>query len=239
MTTETSTSTPPWGLLSSASLVVWDFDGPVCDLFAGNAASGIAERLCTLIGADDCAAAGITGERDPLEVLRRVDATHRRDAPDVIRTVRKRLDEEETEAAETATPTPGAREAMVRLRRGGVRMAVVSNNCEAAVRAYLDRHELSGFFTAGLIGRPEDPSLMKPHPDGLLRVLRASRTRAADAVMIGDSGADARAARAAGVHFIGVHADPGRWQDTDPLDVVHAVPDIESLLHDFVAAQGV
>ena len=237
MTTETST--PPRGLLPSASLVVWDFDGPVCDLFAGNAASGIAERLCALVGADACFEAGIIGERDPLEVLRRMHATHQRDAPDVIRTVRKSLDEEETTAAETAVPTPGAREAMVRLRCGGARLAIVSNNCEAAVRAYLDRHELSGFFTAGIVGRPDDPCLMKPHPDGLLRVLRASGTRTADAVMIGDSRADARAARTAGVRFIGVHADPGTWRDTEPGDVVHAVPDVEALLLDFAAAQGV
>jgi phosphoglycolate phosphatase-like HAD superfamily hydrolase len=128
---------------------------------------------------------------------------------------------------------------MEELARLGKEMAVVSNNCELAVQTFLKRHDLEKHLTAGVVGRPDDPDLMKPNPFGLLQVMHSAGVRPADSVMAGDSRADAGAAQRVGMPFIGVHPDKGRWRRPQPVAMAHAVPDMTSLLPDFVASRRV
>ncbi|MBT2364865.1 HAD family hydrolase [Streptomyces sp. ISL-10] len=201
-------------LFSRARLVLLDFDGPVCDLFAERSAAEIARRLCERIGPDGLRLAGLDpGVTDPLEVLL---STHRADPGDasgLVLAVRKLLAEEETLAAATAVPTSGAVPLMESMSRGGKLLGVASNNCAPAIRAHLGLHGLLAYFTDParpgdghrIVGRPEDPDLMKPHPYALELLLKATGTAPGDGVMIGDSPNDALAAGEAGVRFIGVH----------------------------------
>ncbi|MGI5398092.1 HAD family hydrolase [Streptomyces sp. CA-135486] len=192
-------------LLSRASLVLWDFDGPVCDLFARRAAWRIAAALRDIARPDALLSARIkgVGVTDPLQVMRWVH-----NAPDplgLVGTMRKYLEEAETEAAQTAEPTAGAEPLMTELRVEGKLLAVASNNCEAAIRAYLHLHGLEKYFNDRIAGRPDDLRLMKPDPHSLHQLLDSTGTAAGNSVMIGDSPADAEAAAAAGVPFIGYH----------------------------------
>lgn len=194
-------------LLARASLVLWDFDGPVCDLFAHRKAASIAAALRGIVRPDARLSARIKGVNDPLEVMLQAHAAHPDDSLGLVGTVRKRLEEAETEAAETARPTAAAEPLMAQLRGEGKLLAIASNNCEAAIRAYLHRHGLQEYFNDRIVGRPDDPGLMKPDPHSLLRLLQSTGTAAGDSLMIGDSPADARAAAAAGVPFIGYQPD--------------------------------
>jgi phosphoglycolate phosphatase-like HAD superfamily hydrolase len=230
---------PAWGLLSGASLVVLDFDKIVCDLFVRSPADRIAERLSELAGSEACGRAGVTGLTDPLVVFTRLHAAHRDTAPALVAAVRERLDAEEVAAAESATRMPGAAAVMEELAGLGKETAVVSNNCELAVQTFLKRHDLEKHITAGVVGRPEEPDLMKPNPFGLLQVVHSAGVRPADSVMVGDSRADAGAAQRVGMPFVGVHPDKGRWRRPQPVDVAHAVPDMTFLLPDFVASRRV
>ncbi|MEW2633799.1 HAD hydrolase-like protein [Streptomyces sp. NPDC048389] len=230
---------PAWVLLSGASLVVLDFDKIVCDLFVRSPADRIAERLRELAGSDACHGAGATGLADPLVVFTRIHATYRHTAPGLVTAVKERLDAEEVAAAESAARMPGAAALMEELTGLGKEMAVVSNNCELAVQTFLKRHDLEKHITAGVVGRPDAPELMKPDPFGLLHVLHGSGVRPVDSVMVGDSRADAGAAQRVGMPFLGVHPDEGRWRRPEPVEVAHAVPDMTSLLPDFVAARRV
>lgn len=240
----TSTSSPSQRvreLFSRARLVLLDFDGPVCDLFAQRSAPGIARRLCERIGPDGLRRAGIdAGVTDPLAVL---IATHRADPGDESGrglAVRKLLAEEETLAAATAAPTPGAVPLMERLVTAGKLLGVASNNCAPAIRAHLLRHGLIAYFTDPdrpgdghrIVGRHDDPDLMKPHPYALEALLRATGTAPGDGVMIGDSPNDALAAAEAGVRFIGVHPDAAKRDALRDAGAEHLVDSV----HELVAA---
>jgi hypothetical protein len=85
------------------SIVLLDFDGPVCSVFAGYPAPTVARELRQLTGL------GLIDKDggDPLRVLLR--ATHEAPA-DVARAPSEAFRDKETAAIETATLTPGGHE---------------------------------------------------------------------------------------------------------------------------------
>ncbi|KAF4407128.1 HAD family hydrolase [Streptomyces lycii] len=131
-----------------------------------------------------------------------------------------RLDTQERRAARTARPTPGAAETVRLLHGLGLRLAVTSNNAEAAVRAYLRRARLLGCFlergspgagatsaaggpAAVIVGRDGDHRRMKPEPYCLERAMERHGAVPAASLLIGDATTDVKAARAAGVAVCG------------------------------------
>ena len=95
-------------------------------------------------------------------------------------------------------PRTGATELLRRFAATGMRAGMVSNIGRKALTAALNR-----FYFADLllpVVSRDDVSFMKPRAEGILRVL-ADWQLAPDAVLfVGDSRADVRGARAAGVH---------------------------------------
>jgi HAD superfamily hydrolase (TIGR01509 family) len=91
---------------------------------------------------------------------------------------------------------PGAREAVERLRRLGLSVAVVSN-WDVGLREHLRGLGLDGLtvVTSAEAGAP------KPDPAVFLRTLSKLGARAERALHVGDSEADELGARAAGMHF--------------------------------------
>ena len=90
---------------------------------------------------------------------------------------------------------PGAEALLVRLRTAGVRTALCTNKSAGVATALLSALRLDRHFDAVVAGgtgpRP------KPAPDQLWHALE--RTGGTAALMVGDSGYDLRAARAAGI----------------------------------------
>lgn len=99
-------------------------------------------------------------------------------------------------------PYPGAEAALDRLAERGYRMAVCTNKREALARPLLARLGLADRFAAILGG--DSLPVRKPHPDHLLGTIAAAGGTPQASVMVGDSDADAAAARGAGVPVIGV-----------------------------------
>jgi len=100
-----------------------------------------------------------------------------------------------------ARPFPGIAELLDKLKADGIPAAVVSNNDPEIVRAQLESFlpgKLSSFVGAVDGIRP------KPHPDTILAVLDKYGVKKTDAVFIGDSDVDIKAAVNAGVDSIGV-----------------------------------
>lgn len=98
---------------------------------------------------------------------------------------------------------PGIENILHRLKQSGVRMAIVSNKADFAVR------ELSPLYFEGVIevafGENEAAGIRrKPAPDMVLKALEALHCTVQDAVYIGDSDVDLATARAAGMPCIGV-----------------------------------
>jgi hypothetical protein len=155
---------PPSELAKLASRtrhVLIDFDGPVCDIFAGKPNHDVADELRR-----ELRAAGIdippsvATLNDPLEVFRVVADL----GDDAAIMAQERLTRLEIEAARTARPAPGSADLITTATQTGRTVTVVTNNSGAAVAAYLDQHQLTA-YVGKIVGRDDpDPALMKPSP---------------------------------------------------------------------------
>ncbi|HVY45458.1 MAG TPA: HAD family phosphatase [Minicystis sp.] len=107
---------------------------------------------------------------------------------------------------------PGCRELVVELH-GKIPMAVASSSPRKLVEAVVDRFEMRPRFDAIVTG--SDVERPKPAPDIFLRAADKLGVAAKDCLVLEDSVAGARAARAAGMHVICVpEGDPaGRGFD--------------------------
>ncbi|MER8195858.1 HAD-IA family hydrolase [Streptomyces microflavus] len=194
--------------IAATSGVLFDFDGPVCDVFAGHPAPDVARELAAILAKISTT----TGERvletdDPMEVLRLAP----RAGEDAVRRIDEALTAAEVSAVKAAgIPVPGAMESLRAAQRSGRRVAIVSNNSAACVREFLDLHELDQFVNQ-VIGRyPNRPDLMKPSPFPLGRAAKKLGLRASTCTLIGDSTTDIEAAARAGSMAIGFANKPGK-----------------------------
>jgi len=106
-------------------------------------------------------------------------------------------------AARRVGPRPGAAGALAGLAAAGCRLAAVTDSSRAAVGVL--RRRFPGLFgRLGAVVTRDESGALKPDPAGLLLALRALGAPPALAVAAGDSAADAGAARAAGVRFVGM-----------------------------------
>ena len=135
-----------------------------------------------------------------------VEADRRRFFPDW--TVERLIDHYTREFpryAQWIQPMPGAKEVLAELERAGKRIAVASNSPMEMVERLLELASLRSHvdWAAGVDLVPNG----KPEPDLIDHVLRESGLGREEACYVGDSEFDARAARAAGVYFIGYRRD--------------------------------
>ncbi|MEV6981568.1 HAD family hydrolase [Sphaerisporangium sp. NPDC051017] len=195
-------------LLADVKHVLFDFDGPICDIFAGLPAPTIAATLRAYLAplALDLPP-DIRAQADPLEILRYAPTA----GPLVAETVEAGLRGLELQAALTATPTPGTANVIKQLRTSGRRLAVVSNNSDAAIKTYTENHGLLGYFDH-ISARAlfQDPALLKPHPYLITQALNALGADPALTALIGDSVTDIQSAKTAGILSIGYANTPGK-----------------------------
>lgn len=200
---------PVGAILATKSALLLDFDGPVCHIFAHNRARDIAAGLRTVVREHNGSVPPHLSETDdPLLVLRLVDGLG---SPGLTRALVDALIDAEVTAVDSATPTPGGHEVIAAASATGWKVAIVSNNSEEAVRAYLRRHGLTAHVDV-VASRyaTMPPSLMKPDPHLLHRALGGLHVAADRAVLVGDSATDIQAAHAAGVASIGFANKPGK-----------------------------
>jgi HAD superfamily hydrolase (TIGR01509 family) len=196
-------------LIKRARVVLWDFDGPVCRLFAGHSADGVASDLVSWLEGRGLRGLLTDTEReslDPQVVLRAVDRRH--PGSDLAAELEERLTKEELRAASSAMPTPYADPLIRTWSAVGSRLAIATNNSPRVVRKYLESRGLVGCFAPHIYGRTEELSHLKPDPHCLNRALNAMGAAPADALMIGDTPSDHEAAARAGVPFLGYANNP-------------------------------
>ncbi|MFI0983391.1 HAD family hydrolase [Streptomyces sp. NPDC021093] len=195
--------------VTGATCVLFDFDGPICGLFAGHRAHYIADRLIGwLDGRGFQVPLGEEDRQDPHAVLRAIGAAHP-ESP-LVRDLEQALTEEELRATRSAAPTPYVDELIREWSARGVPLAIATNNSPRAAARYVSARGLDGCFERHIYGRTPDLDRLKPDPDCLNRALRALDADPAKSLMIGDTPSDLYAARRAGVPFLGYAKDDHR-----------------------------
>jgi len=205
-------------LLTASRYILLDFDGPVCDIFAGLPARDVAEDLrAQLIDRfPGPLPTEIAETHDPLLIVRQV-ADH---APHLSPHIDAELCRAELHAVESSAPTPGAAKFLDACQATNRPVAIVSNNSAPAIRAYLNHHGLT-HLVQHVHGRdPHDPRRMKPDTFLLAQTVTALGADPATSVLIGDSTTDIDAARAYGIPVIGYVNKPRKHQTLSPADAL-------------------
>jgi len=109
---------------------------------------------------------------------------------------------------------PGAEGVLDELAGRKVKLSLCTNKPEAITRSVLQQLGIARRFARVVGGRTDMP--LKPAPDMLLLALSKLGVNPARAVMVGDSGADAAAAHAAGTRLVLLRHGYGR-DDLDSL----------------------
>ncbi|HWL81422.1 MAG TPA: HAD hydrolase-like protein [Roseomonas sp.] len=171
-------------------LAIFDFDGTLADSFPWftSALNGAARRFgFRVIDAAEGEALRALG---PREIMRRLEVPGWK-LPWIIRHLRR----EKQAVAGTLPLFPGVPDLLAALPAGGARLAIVSSDSEASIRATL------GPGLAGLIGHYGTSASLFGKPRKLRAALRQTGIPAREAIYIGDELRDAEAARAAGMDF--------------------------------------
>ncbi len=106
----------------------------------------------------------------------------------------------EMKAAQEGRMLPGVKETLLSLKRKGIKVGIVTRNCEEAVRKVLPDLEK---FCDVFISR-DSIKKVKPHPEQLTSVLKALHVTGEETVMVGDHTIDIQAGKSVGMKTVGV-----------------------------------
>ncbi len=194
-------------LVSRAHVVLFDFDGPICSVFAGYPS---VRAVSVTLRALEAAGFDIRPEwlnlEDPHQLL--IDVATQ--IPEAVGIAEDALTRSEVHAVDSAQITVGVTDLIDQVTARGHQWAVVSNNSTESIARFCTRKDFAR--TPSLtVGRPKgEPHLMKPNPYALRHALEILRTPARDAVFIGDSVSDIQAGRAVGIQTVGYANKPAK-----------------------------
>lgn len=211
--------------LSGVRAILFDFDGPLCDVFAKISPSSIAHRIQDSLGWQP-------DFDDPLDLLEHLADGDRQ----ILAKVEDEVVASEVEAVNVAPDTSGGRECISACVQAGLEVAIVSNNSASSVSTFLERQGLLNLVST-IVGRAHaEPEKMKPSPWPLRVALEKLAITSAEAMMVGDSVSDIRAARSAGVRMVALANKPGKKE----LFATFDVPIISDMweLRDVISATG-
>jgi phosphoglycolate phosphatase-like HAD superfamily hydrolase len=185
--------------LGSTELVLFDFDGPLCDVFAGHPAPQVAHDLKLLAG-------DASDAKDPLMVLHQAARRGISSALDI----EDALVAAEVRAVSCSTPTADGLESLRRCLDRGLRVGIVSNNSEDAVTTFLKMHGLAEEVSP-VVGREyRHPELMKPNPWPMRKALTVAGVSVAASIFVGDSLSDIEVAHAVSMRCVAYANQPDK-----------------------------
>ncbi|AZM54043.1 HAD family hydrolase [Streptomyces sp. WAC 01529] len=226
------------GLIGSVRFVLFDFDGPLCRLFAGRSAEGVAKaqvRWLESRGLRGLLTADLREDPDPFVVLRAVD--RRLPGSDLSAELEAMLTRHEVSAVASAWPTPYADPLIRTWTAVGARLAITSNNAPEAVSRYLASRGLMDCFAPHIYGRcTRNLALLKPDPHCVRRALTAMGADPKSTLLIGDAPSDFLAARRAGVGFLGYARNDRKAGLLHDAGAGHLVSSLEPVLRAVVSA---
>jgi phosphoglycolate phosphatase len=135
----------------------------------------------------------------------------------------------ELEAAAEAQVYPGVPELLRKLRERGIKVAIVTRNCRAAVERILAENPL---VYDALLTRDE-VTAVKPDPEHLLQALRLLGVEPQRTLMVGDHPMDVQVGRAVGTRTVAVltgAGSPERFSKVQPDLALSQVGDLNEYL---------
>ncbi|WP_334146620.1 HAD hydrolase-like protein [Hyphomicrobium sp.] len=182
--------------------LVFDLDGTLVDSLPDLVAAtnhALADlSLPALPAATLRKAVGFGARRMILDGLARTGVTL--PDPEIDRLLARFLAYYEPNIARETRPFDGAVAALEGFRAAGARLAVCTNKRLALAERLLEALAIDGLFDA-VAGGDSFP-VCKPHPDHIRGVIRMAGGDTAAAVMVGDTGIDIAAARAAAIPVV-------------------------------------
>jgi phosphoglycolate phosphatase len=110
------------------------------------------------------------------------------------------LHEVEMKAAENGNLIPGTKATLKSLRTKGIKIGIITRNCEDAVRkVFPDINDFCDVFVSR-----NSVKKVKPHPDHLTYVMESLKISGEKGVMVGDHITDIQAGKRVGMETIGV-----------------------------------
>jgi pyrophosphatase PpaX len=127
----------------------------------------------------------------------------------------------------TAQLFPGVKETLSILYKNFI-LGLVTSGSKARVQRDLNTTGINHFFKVVITG--DDIKTPKPSPEGLEIALRQLSKQSDEVLYIGDSSADYKMAKAAGVHFIGVRSEFNSLRHNHPDYNLHSITDLPGLM---------
>jgi HAD superfamily hydrolase (TIGR01509 family) len=176
--------------MATPALVIFDFDGTIATLPVDW--YGLKQRLLRFLHEQGIEQTSITFWKDIEQIKQQL-------SPATLEKAYRCIEGYE----HPAVPLMDVNEKVVKYLKGivaaGGKVAVCSNNMASTVRMGLERLGLKE--SVAMIVGLDSVGRLKPHPEGVLKILRELQVSASDALFIGDSGFDEEAARSAGLRF--------------------------------------
>ncbi|MFJ4851163.1 HAD family hydrolase [Streptomyces sp. NPDC088733] len=220
-------------MAAAVDSVLFDFDGPLCRLFAGHPAYKVADVLKERMRQYGPLTAVVESCDDPHALLVMVAGKPTEYAAGLSDELDATLAKEEVVAAGSAVITPGVDTLVKSLHERGTRLGVVTNNSEESARLFLLGAGLLDAFDGPIIGRPRDALLMKPHGYMLRSALDELGTSSERCLFVGDSWRDVHAARSAEIPFVGYARDRRKSDElasAGAATLISHMADMESLV---------
>jgi len=181
--------------------IIFDFDGTLAVLNIDF--SFMRERVFDLMKGYGVSEE-LVGERYLLEIIDEVyQILSKKDpssAEDFYQKAHQILHEIEIRAAEKGNLIPGVEGTLKSLREKGIKIGIVTRNCEDAVRkVFPDINDFCDVFVSR-----NSVKKVKPHPDHLTYAMESLKTSGEESMMVGDHIIDIQAGKRVGMKTIGV-----------------------------------
>jgi len=132
------------------------------------------------------------------------------------------LHEVEMKAAEEGRLIPGAEATLKSLRRKGIKVGIITRNCEEAVRkVFPDIDDFCDIFVSR-----DSVKKVKPHPDHLTYVTKSLNISGKESAMVGDHVTDIQAGKRVDMKTIGVLTGRTREEEFEKAGADYVLEDM-------------
>ena len=187
--------------LHSIKAIIFDFDGTLAVLNIDF--SSMRERIFDLMRCSGIKEQAVH-EKYLLEIIDEVYGMLWENNPSNAETFYQEshdiLHEVEMKAAEKGRLIPGAEGTLKWLREQGIKVGIITRNCEDAVRkVFAEIDDFCNIFVSR-----NSVKKVKPHPDHLTHVMKSLKISGEEGVMVGDHIIDIQAGKRVGMKTMGV-----------------------------------